>query len=176
MRTGSDPATAKSVKGRRRLSEALEDKPLEVMKDYPVDLSKGKLNLVVVPKEGTKPDETALKFEYRVEGEKIPPPAPATPPTETEDTSEDEGGSTNGILIACCGVLLVLVIVCCVLYMQYRNKLNKQKQVQQDIEAKLAKANRGIEDLKKQKQTVTLKTPIDNNMSSVGQDKSHMES
>lgn len=118
-----------------------------------------------------------MKFEYRVEGEKIPPPEPVTPPTEKPVTpAKEEGGGTNIVLIIVCGVLLVLVLVCCILYMQYRNKLNKQKQVQQDIEAKLAKANRGIEDLKKQKTTVNLKTPIDNNLSSVGQDKSHMES
>lgn len=33
-----------------------------------------------------------------------------------------------------------------------------------------------MEDLKKQKQTVLLKTPADNNQSSVGQERSHMES
>jgi len=54
LRTGDDPATAKSVKGRRRLNaSSFDDKPLEVNKDYPVDLSKGKLNLIVVPEPGT---------------------------------------------------------------------------------------------------------------------------
>ena len=49
IRVGDDLDTAKSVKGRRRLNAALEDKPIEVNKDYPVDLSKGKLNIIVVP-------------------------------------------------------------------------------------------------------------------------------
>lgn len=176
IRVGDDPSTAKSVKGRRRLNAALEDKPIEVNKEYPVDLSKGKLNIIIVPDEGTVEGDTAFAFEYRVEGEKIPPPAPEVPVVADSGEEKEEEGGTNIILIAACGVLFVLVIVCCCLYMQYRNRLNEQKRVQQDIEAKLAKANRGIEDLKKQKQAVTLKAPIDNNLSSVGADKSHMES
>jgi len=118
LRTGDNATTAKSVKGRRVLAAVLEDTPVLLNKRYPVDLSKGKLNLVVVPEPGTKPGDTQLKFEYSVEGEKIPPPAPApaTPPATSPEPAAEEGG-TNIILIAACGVLLVLVLVCCFLYM-----------------------------------------------------------
>lgn len=128
LRAGDSPNTAKSVKGRRRLAAVLEDTPVERNKRYAVDLSQGKLNLVVVPDAGTRPGETELKFEYSVEGEKIPPPAPVVPPSTTAvEAAEPESGGVEVILIACCGVLLVLVLVCCFLYVQYRNKLNKQK-------------------------------------------------
>ena len=127
IRSGDNAKTAKSVKGRRRLSSVLDDKPLELHKKYPVDLSKGKLNLVVIPDKGTKPGEAKLKFEYNVDGEKLPPPPPPTPPKKEEPKKKEEGGGTNVILIAACGVLLVLVLVCCFLYIQYKNKLTKQK-------------------------------------------------
>jgi len=39
LKVGDSPNSAKSVKGRRRLSTVLEDKPLEINKSYPVDLS-----------------------------------------------------------------------------------------------------------------------------------------
>lgn len=128
LKIGDDPKTAKSVKGRRLLSAVSEDVPLVINKNYPVDLSKGKLNLVVVPAPGSEPGSTKLKFEYRVEGAKIIPPLPvikAAVKKLKEEKEAESGGGANVILIAVCAVLLVLVLVCCFLYMQYRNKLNK---------------------------------------------------
>ena len=66
LKIGDDPSNLKSIKGRRRLSTVIEDKPLELFKKYPIDLSLGKLNLLVIPDAGTKPGETELNFEYRV--------------------------------------------------------------------------------------------------------------
>jgi hypothetical protein len=51
-----------------------------------------------------------------------------------------------------------------------------QKQVKDDLDAKLQKANQEMEKLRNMKQEVALKVPVENNLSSVGQDKSHMES
>jgi len=119
LRVGDNANTAKSIKGRRRLQAVMTDTPLEVNTKYPVDLSQGKLNLVVIPDEGTKPGETELKFEYRVEGEKLPPPAPpVVEPTTTPVpiTPKEEEGGIEVILIIVCAVLLILVLVCCVLY------------------------------------------------------------
>lgn len=134
LKYGDDANTAKNVKGRRRLSAAIDDKPAVVNQKYEIDESKGKLNVVIVPEKGTRPGETELEFEYRVEGDKIPPPPPPVPekpkPVEEKpaaEKAEAESSGTNVILIAACGVLLVLVLVCCFLYVQYRNKLNKQK-------------------------------------------------
>lgn len=153
LKLGDDPNKLKDVKQRRRLNSVLEDKPLEVNKYYPINLSEGKLNLLIVPDPGTKPGETELNFEYRIEGEKIPPPAPKPPvvikkpdlkpkaeiarapapepvvekaeekPVE-EPVPEKESG-VELILIIACGALAVLVLVCCVVYVQYRTKLNE---------------------------------------------------
>jgi type IV secretory pathway VirB10-like protein len=174
----------------------------------------------VVPDKGTKPGDTALSWEYRVDGEKLPPPVkpeekpkepekkPEEKPKEPEQKPEEkpkepekkpeepkppvkeepkepkidtpvvakEEEGIEVILIIVCGVLVVLVLVCCVLYIQYRNKLTEQKQVQQDIEAKLHDAQQGIEKLKNEKPAVTLKAPEEVNQSSVGNDRSRMES
>ena len=152
LKIGDDINTAKSIKGRRRLNAVIEDKGLEVNKSYKIDLSQGKLNVMVVPDKGTKPGDTALSWEYRVDGEKLPPPVkpddkpkepekkpeepkapvkeePKEPKTDTPVVAKEEEG-IEVILIIVCGVLVVLVLVCCVLYIQYRNKLTQQKQVQ----------------------------------------------
>ena len=91
LKIGDDINTAKSIKGRRRLNAVIEDKGLEVNKSYKIDLSQGKLNVMVVPDKGTKPGDTALSWEYRVDGEKLPPPVkPDDKPKEPETKPEEK--------------------------------------------------------------------------------------
>lgn len=53
LRIGNNRNSAKAFKGRRRLLTAVKDTKLEVNKNYPVDLSDGTLNILVIPFEGT---------------------------------------------------------------------------------------------------------------------------
>lgn len=103
--------------------------------------------MVVIPDPGTKKGDTELKFEYRVEGEKIPPtpPKPVEKPPVKADP-EDDGLSM--ILIIVCGVLVVLVLVCCCLYIQYSKKLSQEKKIHQDVQDRLAKAEQNVQELK----------------------------
>jgi hypothetical protein len=120
LRGGSDAKSAKSIaafKG-RRLEDAMDDAPMEQGKDYPLDMSKGKLMMIVIPDAGTKPEDTNLEFKYWIKGEKIPPKpikqekavVEVTKEKEKE-TSNDAGGINTILLIIVC--FLVGVIVAC---------------------------------------------------------------
>lgn len=123
LRGGSDSKSAKSIaapKG-RRLEDAMDDAPMEQGKDYPLDMSKGKLLLVVIPDEGTKPEDTNLEFKYWIVGEKIPEKVvekPKEPKPEPVVTAvKAEGSGINTILIAVIILLVGIVVACTVMWL-----------------------------------------------------------
>lgn len=118
LRGGSDAKSAKSIaatKG-RRLEDAMDDAPMEQGKDYPLDMSKGKLMMIVIPDDGTKPEDTNLEFKYWIKGEKIvvkpvEKPKEAKPEPVVTAEKDDAGGINTILLIIVC--FLVGVIVAC---------------------------------------------------------------
>lgn len=122
LRFGSDAKSAKSLaaKNRRRLEDAMDDAPMVEGKDYPLDMSKGKLMMIVIPDDGTKPADTSLEFKYWIKGVPKTPEPPAAEPKEpkpepvvtaVKEEGDGAGGINTILLIIVC--FLVGVIVAC---------------------------------------------------------------